>query len=95
MTIAACEKEDDFKTSGELIGETIIDITQSQNITQAKVFLWDINSSGRGYYYTIHEGVSFSIDGPFLIVEDYYYNLNSLTFWKLQINDRLIQFYFK
>ena len=69
--LMGCKKESDYKTEGELTGERLKEVVQSQLISVASVYFMPT-----GYNDAYQE--TFIIDGQFIQVGTRFYNLNKL-----------------
>ncbi len=77
FTLISCSKEE-YLTEGEKIAIEMQHVANEKSITQAI-----INYSGS----TVQSFKDFKIENQFIIVENHYYNLNELVFWKVFIID--------
>jgi len=72
VLLLGCSKESDYKSEGELTGDRLKEVVQSQLISVASVYLMPT-----GYNVAFQD--TFIIDGQFIQVGTNFYNLNKLV----------------
>ena len=93
MLLSSCSKEE-FKTEGEIVGEKIKSLAESENIRLATTYL--IQYLGDDIYTWSDEyQVKFTIDGQIIKVGQTYYNLSKLVKYKIDDDEHILLLYFE
>lgn len=89
--LAACSKEEDSLTRGEINGQKISSLTKDKNKSLLYVNIYMYNGNG---YYLRESNQNYYISGQFLIVNHNYYDLNNLEMFVFE-NTYQLDVYFK
>ena len=91
----SCSKEDEFKTDGELVGEHIQNLVNSENIKLATTYLVEYVGDNIVTWSDEYQ-TSFSIEGQIIKVGTTYYNLNMLVKYQVDTDNgnKILLLYF-
>ena len=99
--LSSCSKDDDFdysqiKTEGELIGEELKTVVNTNGITEASTYLKTNNSYGVWFYTLFDYREEFKIEGQFISLGGNFYNLNKLTRYEIVTisNEKILNLHF-
>jgi len=97
LLFTGCNKEQDYKTQGELIGEELSREINENNITLCSTYYWNFNPDFGSEWKLGSSKVEFKIKDGYLVIGVIYYNLEQLYSWSHVVSGdkTVLNFYFK